>query len=207
MDSSQSLKGDLCHIGKHPYNKLIPVPSTYGHNLSLQFIPSPYEIMPNFKRENTHVVVWPGRQLNVPQPLPQFSAPTLPLRRMGRRGWEKIKLVSWDTLLGQKRKGRNLNNNKSSDIQHNCSPPTNGCSSTPEQQPLASFPPCSHTDGYKRPYAVGYPFGQLGSAFVAVSAHIYFCPCSLLTAGLGWGAKKPQTLCKHCLARTKMSVC
>lgn len=111
-----------------------------------------------------------------------------------------VKLVSWDSLLGQKRKGENPNNNKSSDTQHNCSPPTSSWAVA-----LVQLSPCLYSNAYNRPYSVKYPFGQLGSAFVAVSPHNYFCPCSLLTAGVGRGAEKPLTLCKHYIARTKMS--
>ena len=57
------------------------------------------------------------------------------------------------------------------------------------------------------PYGMEYPFGQLGSAVLAVSHHRSLCTPNLLTGGLVWGVERSLTWCKHCSAATEMSVC
>ena len=56
-------------------------------------------------------------------------------------------------------------------------------------------------------YGVKYPFGQLGSAVPAVSPPSFPCTPSLLTGGVEWEAERALTLCKHCSAITKPSLC
>ena len=56
-------------------------------------------------------------------------------------------------------------------------------------------------------YGMEYPFGQLGSAVPAVSPPNLLCTSSLFTGRVGWEAEKALTLCKHCWAITKTSLC
>jgi len=56
------------------------------------------------------------------------------------------------------------------------------------------------------PYGMEYPFGQLGSAVLAVSPPSFLCTSSLLTGRVVQEAEKPLTLCKHCSAITKTSL-
>ena len=50
---------------------------------------------------------------------------------------------------------------------------------------------------------VEYPFGQWGSAVLAVSLLNFLCTPSLLAGGVAWEAEKALTLCKSCSAITK----
>lgn len=57
------------------------------------------------------------------------------------------------------------------------------------------------------PCNIGYPFGQLGSAVPAVAPCSSLCTPSLLAGRAAWGAAKALTLCKHCSAAAKTSLC
>ena len=54
-------------------------------------------------------------------------------------------------------------------------------------------------------YGVGYPFGELGSAVLAVSPPSFLCPPRLLAGGVG-EAEKALTLCEHCSAVMETSL-
>jgi len=56
-------------------------------------------------------------------------------------------------------------------------------------------------------YGMESPFGQWGSAVLAVSPPIFFCTPSLLAGGVLGRADKTLTLCKDCSAVTKTSLC
>ena len=111
----------------------------------------------------------------------------------------KMKPVGWDkdSLLGQKRKENNNDNNnsttttnvyKTSDAQCNCSPPADWCPAYPRAAgppTLASHPYILFTmtsDGME------YPFGQFGSAVLALSPPSSCCIPSLLATRTerGW---------------------
>lgn len=57
------------------------------------------------------------------------------------------------------------------------------------------------------PYAKEYIWNQLGSAVPAVSPPSFLWTPSLPTDGVGWGAGKTWTLCKHWSAVTKIALC
>ena len=56
-------------------------------------------------------------------------------------------------------------------------------------------------------YGMEYPFGQLGSAVPAASPPSFLCTPSLLAGGVVRETEKALTLCKHCSAITKTSLC
>jgi len=71
---------------------------------------------------------------------------------------------------------------------------------SPDQLPLVyMFSMTSH--------GTEHPFGQLGSAVLAVSPPRLLCTPSLLLGRAVWEAEKPLTESKHYLATTKPSVC
>lgn len=57
------------------------------------------------------------------------------------------------------------------------------------------------------PYGLGYPWGQLGSAVLAVSHPISLCTPGSLADGLGWEAEESLTPCEHCSGIMKISLC
>jgi len=73
--------------------------------------------------------------------------------------------------------------NKSDANENNCSPPTNRCLASPRAAALCARLPSSLLLSMK-PYGVEHPFGQLGSAVLAVSPPNFWCTLSLLALGV-----------------------
>ena len=56
-------------------------------------------------------------------------------------------------------------------------------------------------------YSMEYPFAQLGSAVPAMFPPNFLCNPIPLAGGVVWGAEKNLSLCNHCSAVTKTSLC
>ena len=72
--------------------------------------------------------------------------------------------------------------------------------------PPSSFFPQLYTLS-KVSYGLEYPFGQLGSAVLAVPPPSFLCPPRHSLVGWGEKQKRALTLCKHRSAVTKTSLC
>ena len=78
--------------------------------------------------------------------------------------------------------------------------PTNAQLVLEQWSPQANSPPVYILD--MTSHGMEYPFGQFGSAALAVSPPSFLCPSSLL-AGWAWEAEKSLTWYKHCLATSE----
>lgn len=134
----------------------------------------------------------------------------------------KVKSLGWDkeSLIGQEREiimmmmmmimiimnddDKIIRLYKTRDAEFSCSSPTDWCLAKSWAAAPGSLP---------QPYMLSmllwdleHPLDPLRSAVSAVSPPTFPTHPSSLPAGMGWGAAKVSTLCRHCCAITKTSL-